>query len=352
MPKISVIVPVHNGEKYLFNCITSIINQSFDDLEIIVIDDGSTDNSYNILNKLKEKYPQIKIVQNNENLGISTTRNKGIQQASGEYISFVDDDDYLNPSMYQDMYQDACSNNFPDIITTGFLFVKDDNYFNKDLSFFAKRNGKKVMSIEEKKKLLFDISPACWNKIYKKDLVTTIPFLDNKWWEDYAFTYSALISADEIVISNNLNYFYRKSNEGESYKWHQIHNHLLDIFDVNDNIEANAKKYNKYDLYKTEIHNLQLKNCLARIADIFRWNIPSSDLESLIQYMNSLIVRKYGNWQHLDNNFLSQCMGINELETTKNILLNEDNLSDLSIEEIYNLINELISKIKKTTKIK
>ena len=103
MIKISVIVPVYNTEKYLERCIKSIINQSLTDIEIIVINDGSTDNSEQILKNFACKDSRIRII-NQKNAGLSITRNNGLQIASGEYISFIDSDDYIHKDMIKILY--------------------------------------------------------------------------------------------------------------------------------------------------------------------------------------------------------------------------------------------------------
>lgn len=100
---LSIIVPAYNGEKYLEKCITSIIDQSYKNLEIILIDDKSPDLSGEICEKFAMKDDRIKVFHNKENMGIYGTRNKGISIASGDYVTFVDDDDYIEKTMYQKM---------------------------------------------------------------------------------------------------------------------------------------------------------------------------------------------------------------------------------------------------------
>ena len=99
MPKISVIVPVYNVEKYLKECLDSIINQTFKDIEIICVNNGSTDSSCEILNEYAKNDNRIKII-NSENIGVGNARNLGLQAVTGEYISFVDSDDFLNTDTY------------------------------------------------------------------------------------------------------------------------------------------------------------------------------------------------------------------------------------------------------------
>ncbi len=102
-PKVSIIVPVYNVENYLDRCLDSLINQSFDDIEIICINDGSTDNSLSILKDYEKKDARVKII-NKDNSGVSDCRNNGINVANGEYIVFVDSDDWIDVNMIETMY--------------------------------------------------------------------------------------------------------------------------------------------------------------------------------------------------------------------------------------------------------
>ncbi len=101
--KISIVVPIYNAEKYLDRCIQSILNQSYKDLEIILIDDGSTDSSNKICNNYQKRDNRIKFISQ-KNEGVSAARNRGISEATGEFIGFVDSDDYIQPNMYETLY--------------------------------------------------------------------------------------------------------------------------------------------------------------------------------------------------------------------------------------------------------
>ena len=99
--KVSVCIPVYNMEKYIEDCIKSLVNQTLKEIELIFVNDGSTDNSLNILNEYKKQYPDIIKVISQENKGLGGARNKGLELASGEYIGFVDADDFVEPNMYE-----------------------------------------------------------------------------------------------------------------------------------------------------------------------------------------------------------------------------------------------------------
>ena len=122
--KVSVIVPVYNVEKYLAKCLDSLINQEFFNYEIIVVNDGSTDNSQEIIEEYAKRYDIIKDVFK-KNGGLSSARNYGLEKASGKYITFVDSDDYVDENMYLKMYEKAKSGNF-DIVTSDINYVYND----------------------------------------------------------------------------------------------------------------------------------------------------------------------------------------------------------------------------------
>lgn len=125
--KVSVIVPIYNTEKFLRKCIESIVNQTLQEIEIILINDGSTDNSHNICLEYAEKYPEKIRYINNKNIGCSATRNLGIELAKGEYIAFVDSDDYIEKGMYKEMYEVTRNKNL-DVVVSGIIY---EDSFNK-----------------------------------------------------------------------------------------------------------------------------------------------------------------------------------------------------------------------------
>ena len=118
---ISVIIPVYNVEKYLSQCLDSVINQTYKNLEIICVDDSSTDNSLEILKEYAQKDTRIKIIKNEKNLGLGLTRNEGVKVAKGEYIHFLDSDDWMNLNAYEKLFDTVKKINFPDVITFSYF---------------------------------------------------------------------------------------------------------------------------------------------------------------------------------------------------------------------------------------
>lgn len=217
MDKISIVVPVYNVEKFLSRCIDSIICQTYKNLEIILVDDGSKDNSSSICDLYEKKDKRIKVIHK-ENGGLSSARNAGIEEATGDYIAFVDSDDYIEPNMYEEMYN-AAKKLSCDIITCNYKYVYDDGSIklinndkkNEEFDFVS---SIKEMNLFNK----FDMS-AC-TKLFKKDLFDDIRFPVGKLSEDYYIMYLLFEKSNKVyyIASPYYNYFQRKNSITKSNK--------------------------------------------------------------------------------------------------------------------------------------
>lgn len=204
--KISIIVPVYNNEKYLERCILSLINQTYRNLEIILINDGSTDNSKIICEKYLKRDKRIVLI-NQKNSGVSAARNKGIEVATGEWIGFVDSDDWVKTDMYESLYRAAIDNN-ADISICGYIRTKKVCEVNEDNNNIIVLDDKLalVYLIEDKEKY----ATAVWNKLYKKNILENIIFNMNiKYGEDLLFNFNILINNKKNVVFNkDIKYYY------------------------------------------------------------------------------------------------------------------------------------------------
>ena len=208
MPKISVIVPVYNVENYLCECLDSILKQTLNDLEIICVNDGSTDGSLSILENYAQKDIRIKIV-NQQNQGVSCSRNNGLDIANGEYVAFIDSDDYLNSEEYFAKLYDACERSNADIAVAG--IIRGNEKSKKDL---IKYDEEQFADDYVAKLKLCDVPDSNYtcNKIYKREslLKSGIKFLPNVMYEDIYYTYKVLYYIGRVVSVPNVTYFYRK----------------------------------------------------------------------------------------------------------------------------------------------
>ncbi len=207
--KISVVVPVYNVEKYLRECLESLVNQTFKDIEIICVNNGSTDNSLEILEEYAKKDSRI-IVINQENRGPSGSRNRGLECVRGEYLAFVDSDDYMDLDFYEKLYKSAKETD-ADIAATKVKFFKDGEYIEKNIiNKHTYRMGKDILETPDDK-IYFVRVANLWNKIYKTELINknNIRFVNGITFEDTHFSFLAIALAKKISIISDTSYIYR-----------------------------------------------------------------------------------------------------------------------------------------------
>lgn len=206
MPKISVIIPVYNVENYLRACLDSVTNQTLEDIEIICINDGSKDNSLEIIKEYMAKDSRI-ILIDKQNEGLSAARNSGLEIATGEYIAFLDSDDYVTLDYYKALYDAAIEHN-AEISAAGIL----RKYSDKKEKYRIKYDTSEVTTDVVK---MFELSnikvyPSCWNRIYTKELLDrlNLKFNVGKTYEDRAFSIRALNNCKKFVTVPDVVYYY------------------------------------------------------------------------------------------------------------------------------------------------
>ncbi|MGL6107353.1 bifunctional glycosyltransferase/CDP-glycerol:glycerophosphate glycerophosphotransferase [Romboutsia sp.] len=210
IPKISIIIPVYNVEEYISYTLDSVLNQTLKEIEIILIDDGSTDNSKTIIEEYSKKYNNIKIIYQ-QNSGPSKARNRGIELAKGEFITFADSDDILPPKSLEVRYNTAIETN-SDIVIGGTYKFNSKKKWMLEQHFLG--DGEK--NVRQNGSVLWTVSP--WNKIYKSELIKQIRFPENlKYAEDQPFVLEAYLKADKMYSINEVVYYYRmRENNNES----------------------------------------------------------------------------------------------------------------------------------------
>ena len=200
---ITVIINVYNGERFIAKCLESIINQTYKKLEILIINDGSTDNTLKICEQYKDE--RIKIITT-ENLGLSLSRNIGIENAQGEYLYFVDSDDYVENHVIEYLYNLCKKYNTP-FSTCNPLTIFDYDFSIEEIE----EHIDIINSTEMLKKVLLaeDVAGAIWNKLLKKELFEGVRF-QNRIINDIVVTYKIVMKVDKIAYSNQKKYFYLK----------------------------------------------------------------------------------------------------------------------------------------------
>lgn len=238
-PKISIIIPVYNVEKYLARCIDSILLQSFKDFEVICINDGSKDNSLKILKKYKNIDNRIKVI-NKKNEGSGEARNRGLELARGKYISFVDSDDWLNENFLEVMYKKIINSEY-DIVMCNPIIV-----YNKNKEIL--RTGKfKELDFKKNPFEIIEIlnMPIIWNKLYKKEILLkhNIKFPKFLYHQDVEFLYKVLVNTKKIYkIEKGLYYYYKRI---DSVTGNINRKNIMDNFKILNNIEKYIKIENK-----------------------------------------------------------------------------------------------------------
>jgi glycosyltransferase involved in cell wall biosynthesis len=278
---VSVIVPVYNVEKYLSRCIDSILSQTYKNLEIILVDDGSTDNSPMICDDYKNKDSRIRVVHK-KNEGVSVARNTGLDLANGTYISFVDSDDWIEPNLYERVI--TCINEKKaDIVK--YHYVVEENGVSKNTGCNYNYTGfvdkKELISIL----LAAKIQGECWSYVFKKELLSKSLRFENNiiYGEDILFTVELFLIANSIYFVEDSFYHYFQSNDGSVTK---NANKAIEIIKTICIVYEKQKMiYKKYDelnniVDKCTATNLFIKVCY-HINKIYKMN-KQKEIESFL----------------------------------------------------------------------
>lgn len=243
MPKVSVIVPVYNVEKYIVKCLESLLNQTLEDIEIIVVNDGSPDNSQEIIDKYVLEYKDKIKSFIKPNGGLSDARNFGIEKATGEYIGFVDGDDFVDIRMFETMYNEAHKKK-SDIVVCNLNYVYD-----YDIVPTSSNVETETTNIKE---VMLNIYPTAWNKIYKRTFINKhkLRFKKNVWYEDVEFIYRVLPYVNKISCVKNCFYQYVQ-REGAITKTYD--KRLYNYIDNWNGIVKYYKEHNLYDEFYSEL---------------------------------------------------------------------------------------------------
>lgn len=321
--KLSIIVPVYGVEKYIDKCLNSLVKQSLKEIEIIVVNDGTKDNSQKIIDKYVKKYPDKIKSYIKENGGQGSARNYGLKKATGEYIGYVDSDDFVEKDMYKKLYNKAKENNY-DIVVCGNYNVSED-YQNKNIDAFINNYNTDLENI-------FFGKMAVWNKIYKRDILikNKLEFKEKVWYEDLAFTLKAIMNSNTFAFIDEPLYDYL-IREGSTMNNSNVQRNL-EILDAFDDILSYIK-HNKKEEYFDKVEFLAIDHIyISAIVRILKANadnkIKKETVNELICYMNK-------NFPNYKNNKY-----INTLSRNRKIIYKLINL------KMYNLVN-LIFKIKK-----
>jgi len=298
--KVSVVVPVYNTEEYLSKCLDSLIKQTLKDIEIICVNDGSTDSSLQILNDYKIKDNRIKII-NQDNLGPSAARNRGLLECKGEYISFIDSDDWIETKAYEKLYGSSKKN---DLDLVFFPIYSYDNVTNRisndnnsyNLNIFDNEFDGKIFNYKDVKNILFHIAVGPVNKLYRKKFLDNnkLKFVEGLFFEDIVFFYDMFLRAKKCSLLRDVTYF-RRYREGSTTQSHDDkYFDLIKIIDLTIEVFKKTGNYNEFfiplmtfiithlDWTYSLINEKYKKTYFEMIKKEFEnLNIKNKDLESL-----------------------------------------------------------------------
>lgn len=295
MVKVSVIVPCFNSEKYISKALDSLLSQTLDDMEIIVINDGSSDNSKEIIDEYYKKYPNKIRVYHQENKGIASVRNYGLSLVNGEYFGFLDSDDYTKSDMYFKMYAKAKETD-ADMVVSNFMWVSDKKErLEKEGPYIA---GKDMM---------VKLFATLWNKIYKTSLIkeSGLKFPDGNRYEDACFLYclSSILKKVEFIDEAFVSYV--QVSTSITHTNNQQVKNMITVFNI---IYDYYKNNNLFDEYKDELEYIHIKFFLGN--SFLRSSLikDKDDRYNTIMMGFNLLNEKFPNWYK--NKYLNEFGGI------------------------------------------
>ena len=287
--KLSIIVPVYNAEKYLDKCLKSLIDQTIDDYEIICINDGSTDRSLSVLNDYAMEYPNVIRVLSTANGGQGRARNLGIEIAKGDFIGFVDSDDWVDITMFEKLYSAVLKEDADISICRVMDCYEDHTYITQESS---------DARIE-------DTSSCIYNKIYRRTVIDGIRFPEGLWYEDLGFGIQAITSTDKYAFVEEPLYYYRIGHTSTMTNQNAVKN--LDIISIMDIIyhyfKNNEMNMNMFDyllinhvlieaIRRVSMMNTDVKKeVIKQLRDYVHLRIPS--LNNCLEYRSYPLSKKF-----------------------------------------------------------
>lgn len=275
--KISVIVPAYNSESTIERCLKSLIKQTYNNMEIIVINDGSTDKTDEIIRRIvAENFDKIKYISR-ENKGIGFTRNEGLKNATGDLIGFTDSDDFVEPDMFEKMFLKMTESN-ADIVICNYNVCNLNSKNKVDIKLPS------IVSFDDYPQIINKIDFAPWNKLYKKELFNDVFFPENLKYEDLNTIIKVFSKSKKIVKLNDYLYNYLINSNGETVT---INDKIYDIFSIFDDL------FSYFDSSDKKIQKQLKLLCLRKLFIYTELSLNNKNinftinfLEKVYQYLN------------------------------------------------------------------
>ena len=283
--KLSVIIPTYNGEKYIKECLNSLVNQTIgiENLEIIIIDDKSTDNTIKIIEEYKNKYPSFKILKQDKNQGPGAARNRGIKEAKGEYITFLDCDDFISKNTYQHCINIIENDKEIDMVIYKYeLYNKENKLPEPDIHQEIYKENKIITKLTQYPEIIFSTSP--WNKIYSRNLIPYLEF-PSMLYEDNITSLKTLLNAKKVYLTTDVTYYYRLEEEKSSRSQKITIKNCLDLI---ESIKQILNLTNEYPGYTEFIKYLGLKFTYDIIFWMLNLNFQYSQRCKIFQQLKTI----------------------------------------------------------------
>lgn len=257
-PVVSIVVPIYNSENYLDQCIESIVNQTYKRIEILLIDDGSTDSSYSICEKWRENDGRIKLFRKN-NEGVSVARNFGTSHSSGDYILYIDSDDWISPRLVETAVGYAIKKSV-DIVLYRFVSVKKDGSIKHQSALPFE---KKLTPVECFELLLNGkiASNHTWRYLFSKEIAIAVDFPKDRVYEDMFTIYKRILRAESIYCINDELYYYRERLNSLS--------HSFSVASMNDQIDGICERYSYAVEHYPELKQVAIHDKERRLVNVF-----------------------------------------------------------------------------------
>lgn len=294
-PDVSIIVPVYNTEQYLKQALDSAACQTLENIEIIIVNDGSPDNSQTIIDEYVEKYPDIVKAYTKENGGLSSARNFGLEKASGEYVLFLDSDDYLDCKACEMLYNKAINTN-ADIVLFDYYRLSAKGKLSKRQLKLPLIDGQSIY--DSPAVLRHSTSYACF-KLFRKQLLddSNLPFPD-QWFEDSAVVYNYMSMAKRLAYVNMPLSYYRVGRKGAITS--QVDDRIFDIFKSCNSIISYYKECNIFNQFYDEIEYLCTMHLHARL-DVLETTTDIVFINRFVDEMFSFLNENFRDWK--DNEY-------------------------------------------------
>lgn len=272
--KVSVIIPVYNTESYLIECLDSLVKQTLQEIEILVVDDGSTDGSLRIAREFETAYPEKVKVMTKENGGQASARNMAMKCATGEYLGFVDSDDWVDLTMYQEMYEAAIRED------AEIVFCDMQDHFPDRTVYYH------TSQFESR----FQVAGSSCNKFFKRSLVGDDVFPEGLWYEDFEFSAKQMMKTEKVAVIHKA--FYHCHCREVSTMSNNNAQKNLDIITVLENLERFVQAHGWQEQYAAVLEKWYLEHILiTSVNRVQRQTDPKK--REVVKKLRKAVVSKY-----------------------------------------------------------